>query len=139
MSSNLPPRCLCSSQVHQDKHRTCLHDASTRQLHCAAFWWTTLRVSTQMNLCLLSGHRLEMFDVNLAHSFAKHHDVNSTDFISRRSIRHEPNPCAQLWTPSVGSQLLPSHCTHAFASREAGILVQPFCEMQLLSPSLSNP
>ena len=38
-----------------------------------------------MNLCELSGHRLEIFNVNLAHSFAKHHDVNSTDLISRRS------------------------------------------------------
>ena len=29
MSHTLPPRCLYSSQVHQDKCRTCLHDAST--------------------------------------------------------------------------------------------------------------
>ena len=27
MSHTLPPRCLCSSQVYQDKHRTCLHGA----------------------------------------------------------------------------------------------------------------
>ena len=30
-------------------------------------------------------HRLETFNVNLAHSFAKHHDVISTDLNSSRS------------------------------------------------------
>ena len=34
-------------------------------------------------------HRLETFDVNLAHSFTKHHDVNSTDLNSSRSTHHE--------------------------------------------------
>ena len=31
MSDDLPPRCLCSPQVYQDKHKTCLHCASTCQ------------------------------------------------------------------------------------------------------------
>ena len=47
--------------------------------------------------------RPETFDVNLAHSFAKCHDVNPTDFISRRFIWQELNPHAQFKTPSVGS------------------------------------
>ena len=38
MSRVLPLRCLHSSQVYQDKHRTCLHGASTCQPCCAAFW-----------------------------------------------------------------------------------------------------
>ena len=40
----------------------------------------------------LSVHRPETFDVNLAHSFAKHHDVISTDLNSSRFSRHEPKP-----------------------------------------------
>ena len=56
-----------------------------------------------MSDVVLFPDRLEMFNVNLAHSFTKHHDVNSTDFISRRSIWQELNPHAQPQTPSVGS------------------------------------
>ena len=51
-----------------------------------------------MNLCELSGHRLEIFNVNLAHSFTKHHDVNSTDFISRRSIWTSPSKGQKNWS-----------------------------------------
>ena len=46
MSHDLPPQCLCSPQVYQDKHKTCLHGASTCQPHCAAFWQPTLCMST---------------------------------------------------------------------------------------------
>ena len=48
-------------------------------------------------------HPGDVLNVNLAHSFAKHHDVNSTYLISRRSIWHESNPHAWPETPSVGS------------------------------------
>ena len=47
-----------------------------------------------------------MFDVNLAHSFAKHHDVISTDLNSSRSSRDEPSPYAIHETPSGGGYLL---------------------------------
>ena len=44
-----------------------------------------------------------MFDVNLAHSFVKHHDVISTDLKSSHSSRHELFPYAHHETPSVAS------------------------------------
>ena len=49
-----------------------------------------------MNLWEHWEHRLEIFNVNLAHSFTKHHDVNSTDLNSSRSSRHAPGSCSIL-------------------------------------------
>ena len=37
MSHVLPPRRLYSPQVYQDKHKTCLHSASTCQPYCTAY------------------------------------------------------------------------------------------------------
>ena len=49
-----------------------------------------------MNLCELSVHQLEIINVNLAHSFTKHHNVISTDLISPHLVpldRHHSLMC----------------------------------------------
>ena len=51
MSRALPPRCLCSSQVHQDKHRTCLHGASTGQPRPGGAIQWSVRIHQRWSQC----------------------------------------------------------------------------------------
>ena len=58
-----------------------------------------------------------MLNVNLAHSFAKHHDVISTDFNSSRFSHHEQNPHVIHETPSAAVNSSISLC-HQKQQRE---------------------
>ena len=68
-------------------------------------WLITKTVSLPLNsTCPERGgvlFRLEMFDVNLAHSFAKHHDVNSTDLGSSLLYLSRFHPYVQYMMPSA--------------------------------------
>ena len=78
-----------------------------------------------MNLCKLSGHRLEIFNVNLAHSFTKHHDVNSTGgtiFIDHASGCIHLHDQVSL---HIGEVLQGKHHFEQFAN-EHGVTLQSF-------------
>ena len=86
MSQRCHVFCLHAASTHLKSTRTSAGHAvhpSSGQLHGCQLRWTYA------------------ISRDIAHSFAKHHDVNSTDFISRRSIWQELNPHVQPQTPSV--------------------------------------
>ena len=72
---------------------------------CICFKWSCRRswslFKKVLNLCKHWQHRTEMFKTNLAHSFAKHDDVNSTDLSSSRLNSTRFHPCAWKGTPSL--------------------------------------